>query len=83
LVKTLQEQPQNIDTLLAAAVLPAQDQRKDELPPPEDYRVRGLIWTHNHFPKNWFEREHDEVERYLELRSIVENRVSIIRLRIV
>ncbi|RYD69276.1 MAG: hypothetical protein EOP84_28770 [Verrucomicrobiaceae bacterium] len=25
----------------------------DELPLPEDYLVRGLIWAHNYFPKKY------------------------------
>ncbi|KAF1834907.1 hypothetical protein BDW02DRAFT_316532 [Decorospora gaudefroyi] len=69
-------QPHNIDTLLAANVFPAEGERSDELPLPEDYLVRGQIWAHNHFPKKWFEREHDEEERYLELASTAKNRME-------
>lgn len=69
-------QPQNIDTLFSSAVFPKDDERSDELPLPEDYLVRGLIWAHNYFPKKWFEREHDEEERYLELASTVKSRME-------
>jgi hypothetical protein len=53
----------------------AADERDDELPLPEDYLVRGLIWAQDYFPKKWFEREHDGEERYLELASTVKNRM--------
>jgi hypothetical protein len=69
-------QPQNIDTLLSTTVFPNDGERSDELPLPEDYLVRGLIWAHNYFPKKWFEREHDEEERYLELASTVKSRMG-------
>jgi hypothetical protein len=69
-------QPQNIDTLFSSPVFPNDGERTDELPLPEDYLVRGLIWAHAYFPKNWFEREHDEEERYLELASTVKSRME-------
>jgi hypothetical protein len=52
------------------------DKRSDELPLSEDYLIRGLIWAHDYFPKKWFEREHDEEERYLELASTVNSRMG-------
>jgi hypothetical protein len=70
------DQAQSIDTLLAADVFPTQGERVDELPLPEDYLMRGLIWSQDYFPKKWFEREIDEEERYLEMASTVKNRVS-------
>jgi hypothetical protein len=69
-------QPQNIDTLFSSPVFPNDGERTDELPLPEDYLVRGLIWAHAYFPKKWFEREHDEEERYLELASTVKSRME-------
>lgn len=76
-----QRQIQDIDTLLAADVFPGVCERKDELPLPEDYLVRGLIWAHDYFPSKWFEREHDEEARYLELASTVRSRIErILRL---
>ena len=71
-----QSQTPNIDTLITSGVFPAEGEREDELPLPEDYLMRGLIWAHDYFPKTWFEREHDEEKRYLELASTVENRVD-------
>jgi hypothetical protein len=44
--------------------------------------LRGLLWTEDYFPENWFKREHDEMERHFELQSTLKNRVSNIRLRI-
>jgi hypothetical protein len=70
------KQPQNIETLFSSTVFPKDGERSDELPLPEDYLIRGLIWAHNYFPKKWFEREHDEEERYLELPSTVKNRME-------
>jgi hypothetical protein len=66
----------NMDALLASDVFPKEGERADELPLPEDYQVRGLIWADDYFPKTWFEREHDEEERYLELASTVKNRIE-------
>ncbi|KAI1663323.1 EST1-DNA-bind domain containing protein [Pyrenophora tritici-repentis] len=64
---------QGIVTLLATDVFPREGERDDELPLPEDYHIRGQIWA-QHFPEKWFEREHDEEERYLELESTGRNR---------
>ncbi|CAN9439305.1 unnamed protein product [Alternaria alternata] len=69
-------QTQNIDMVLTSNMFPGEGEREDELPLPEDYLVRGLIWAHDYFPKNWFRREHDEEERYLELASTVKNRME-------
>jgi hypothetical protein len=69
-------QAQTIDALLATDVFPAQGERGDELPLPEDYLVRGLTWSQHYFPKEWFKREHDEEERYFELERTVENRMD-------
>jgi len=66
----------NIDTILASGVFPGEGERGDELPLPEDYLVRGLIWADDYFPVKWFEREHDEEERYLELASTVKHRME-------
>lgn len=71
-----QGQAQDIYTLLSADVFPGVGERTDELPLPEDYLVRGLIWAQAYFPKKWFEREHDEEERYLELASTVKCRIE-------
>ncbi|EUC35779.1 hypothetical protein COCCADRAFT_90006 [Bipolaris zeicola 26-R-13] len=71
----------NIDTVITSSIFPEDGERVDELPLPEDYLTRGLIWTHGYFPKKWFQRERDEEERYLEPASTVKNRVErILRL---
>ncbi|EMD86600.1 hypothetical protein COCHEDRAFT_1198003 [Bipolaris maydis C5] len=67
---------ENINTLLSTALFPADDERPDELPLPEDYLTRGLIWAHGYFPENWFARERNEEERYLESASTTRNRIS-------
>ncbi|KAL5119298.1 hypothetical protein ACEQ8H_002785 [Pleosporales sp. CAS-2024a] len=69
-------QSQNLATLFSAPVFPQGEDRIDELPLPEDYLARGLIWTHEYFPNKWFEREQDEEERYLELASTVKSRME-------
>lgn len=71
-----QSQTQDINMLLASDVFPGDGERGDELPLPEDYLVRGLIWAQDYFPTKWFEREHDEEERYLELPSTVKSRME-------
>jgi hypothetical protein len=71
-----QNQTPNINELLASDVFPGDGEREDELPLPEDYLVRGLIWAHGYFPKKWFMREHDEENWYLELASTVKSRIE-------
>ncbi len=71
-----QMQAVNINEVLTADVFPGDGERGDELPLPEDYLVRGLIWAQEYFPQKWFEREHDEEERYLELASTVKSRME-------
>jgi hypothetical protein len=66
----------DINTSISTGLFPADGERGDELPLPEDYLIRGLIWSQDYFPKKWFEREHDEEERYLELASTVKNRME-------
>ncbi|RAR15499.1 telomerase-binding protein est1a protein [Stemphylium lycopersici] len=71
-----QSQIPNIHTLLAQGLFPAEGERIHELPLPEDYLVRGLIWADDYFPKKWFERDHDGEERYSELTSTVKKRIE-------
>ena len=35
-------------------------------PLPEDYMLRGLVWTHDYFPKTWFDVQVDFEERFAE-----------------
>jgi hypothetical protein len=71
-----ESQISNMDALLDSDVFPKESERTDELPLPEDYQVRGLIWADDYLPKTWFEREHDEEKRYLESESTVKNRME-------
>ncbi|KAF1961918.1 hypothetical protein CC80DRAFT_199924 [Byssothecium circinans] len=48
----------------------------DDLPLPEDYLMRGQIWSQWFFPETWFAREHDEEDRYLELASTIKARTE-------
>ncbi|KAF2864714.1 hypothetical protein BDV95DRAFT_508584 [Massariosphaeria phaeospora] len=50
--------------------------QSDNLPLPEDYLVRGQLWSQWYFPKSWFAREHDEEDRYLELASTIRSRTE-------
>lgn len=47
---------------------------QDDTPLPEDYLIRGLIWAQEYLPAQWFDKEHDEEERYLELASTARRR---------
>lgn len=71
-----QSHSSNINTLLSADMFSSDISRGDEMPLPEDYRIRGLVWTQGYYPKDWFDREHDEEERYLELASTVKGRME-------
>ena len=52
-----------MDTYLAQTLFPTGDERPDELPLPEDYLTRGLVWTHGYFPENWFDRKRNSWSR--------------------
>jgi hypothetical protein len=44
-------------------------------PLPEDYTMRGLVFTDNYFPDNWFaDNRVDDDEKYLEMLSMAEER---------
>jgi hypothetical protein len=66
----------NIDVQLASTIFPKDEESDAELPLPEDYLSRGLVWAHDYFPKKWFERERDEVERNLEIASTGKDRIK-------
>jgi hypothetical protein len=77
--ETQQKQSQDFDALLTMPVFPVDTAEKgdrEELPLPEDYLVRGLIWGQEYFPPSWFSGEHDEEERYLELASTAKRRAE-------
>jgi hypothetical protein len=62
------------EQLFPGSIFPAE--RADNLPLPEDYQIRGQIWSQWYFPENWFAREHDEEDRYLELASTIKSRTE-------
>ncbi|KAL6351740.1 hypothetical protein LRP88_14988 [Fusarium phalaenopsidis] len=52
---------------------------KDQLPRPlpEDFAMRGLIYTENYFPHAWFDNDKtEECERYIELDSMTRERMN-------
>ncbi|PSN58532.1 hypothetical protein BS50DRAFT_443198, partial [Corynespora cassiicola Philippines] len=57
------------DQLMPDNVFPTD--QVDNLPLPEDYLIRGQMWSQWYFPVDWFAREHDEEDRYLELASTI------------
>jgi hypothetical protein len=65
------ERPEQI---MPGSVFPSD--QADNLPLPEDYLIRGQLWSQWYFPENWFAREHDEEDRYLELASTIKSRTE-------
>ncbi|KAK0613123.1 hypothetical protein B0T17DRAFT_399017 [Bombardia bombarda] len=55
--------------------LPQPEKGDPPRPLPEDYAMRGLLWTDKHFPDDWFciDKVGDE-ERYFEVASMTEER---------
>ncbi|KAF3031255.1 hypothetical protein E8E12_001203 [Didymella heteroderae] len=85
LIKTENQQSQgnSINESLAQPVFPAEGEKraKDDPPLPEDWLIRGLIWAEEYLPANWFDREVDADDRYLELASTAHRRsIRILRL---
>lgn len=62
------------EQLMPGPVFPSE--LTDNLPLPEDYLIRGQLWSQWYFPENWFMREHDEEDRYLELASTIKSRTE-------
>ncbi|KAF2278984.1 uncharacterized protein EI97DRAFT_484742, partial [Westerdykella ornata] len=50
--------------------------KEDNQPLPEDYQIRGQIWSQSYFPDSWFSRERDEEDYYLELPSTTNSRTK-------
>lgn len=48
----------------------------DVVPLPDDYWIRGHLWSEAYFPRNWFARERDEDDRYLEPASTIKCRAD-------
>lgn len=72
-----------LNTLLGAYKTPVRIEEdkfplpeKDDFRPfPEDYAMRGLLWTETYFPDEWFKNEKiDEEEKYREVASMTEQR---------
>lgn len=63
------------EQLTLPSIFPSSDQN-DHRPLPEDYLIRGQIWSQWYFPDNWFCGEHDEEERSLELASTIKSRIE-------
>ncbi|KAJ8111228.1 hypothetical protein OPT61_g6133 [Boeremia exigua] len=80
LIKTENQKNPNpdINTLLSQPVFPSDEDTKerDELPLPEDYLVRGLVWAQEYLPADWLGKGRDEEERYLELASTAKSRTE-------
>lgn len=56
---------------------PGPEKSEPPHPLPEDYAMRGLIYTEGYFPPDWFNNDKIEVEaRYLEPPSIVGKRLE-------
>lgn len=50
-------------------------EKNDVRPFPEDYGMRGLLWSENYFPERWFlDAKTEEEEKYHELASMLEQR---------
>ena len=43
-------------------------------PLPEDFAMRGLLWTETYFPPNWFSHQEFSDEQYTEGASMTEER---------
>lgn len=58
-----------------SAVFPGAENQDHYRPLPEDYAMRGLIYTEEYFPLNWFSGEVvEEDEKYFEQASMVDAR---------
>lgn len=67
---------EKIGSHLESNTFPGQES-KDSRPLPEDFQMRGQIWSHGYHPANWFSKHDlDEEERSLELASTVESRTE-------
>ncbi|PVH98421.1 hypothetical protein DM02DRAFT_531208 [Periconia macrospinosa] len=62
------------EQFMSGAIFPTD--QVDALPLPEDYHVRGQVWSQWYFPETWFAKEHDEEDRYLELASTTRARTE-------
>ncbi|KAF2803996.1 uncharacterized protein BDZ99DRAFT_426165 [Mytilinidion resinicola] len=71
---------ERLEPLVNNDIFPSKDM-SDNVPLPEDYLIRGQVWSQWYFPESWFGGEHDEEERSLELASTTKDRTErILRL---
>ncbi|KAM0364071.1 hypothetical protein ACHAPK_010981 [Fusarium culmorum] len=55
--------------------IPLPDKDQSPRPLPEDFAMRGLLYTENYIPNDWFHKEKiDEDEKYFERASMAEER---------
>jgi hypothetical protein len=68
-IESQQNQREDVHDVLTKPVFAESDEKEaqDELPLPEDYLIRGLIWAEEYLPD--FNKKQDEDDRYLELPS--------------
>ncbi|KAJ4986121.1 hypothetical protein SVAN01_08385 [Stagonosporopsis vannaccii] len=80
LIKSENQKNNSLDmnTVISQSVFPedSASKERDELPLPEDWLVRGLIWAQEYLPAHWLGKERDEEERYLELPSTSKSRAE-------
>lgn len=70
-IESQQNQREDVHDVLMKPVFAESNEKEaqDELPLPEDYLIRGLIWAVEYLPEDWFNKKQDEEDRYLELPS--------------
>lgn len=73
-LNTLLKSEQRPEKIITGPVFSAE--QADSLPLPEDYLIRGQIWSQWYFPETWFSKEHDEEERSRELASTIKMRTE-------
>ena len=73
-LNTLLKLEQRPEKVIPSPVFPPD--QGDNLPLPEDYLVRGQVWSQWYFPDGWFQKEHDEEDRSMELASTVKLRTE-------
>ncbi|KAK8095234.1 uncharacterized protein PG998_014458 [Apiospora kogelbergensis] len=46
-------------------------------PLPEDFALRGLLWTNGYFPSDWYSNDNiDDDEKYFEVASMADERIE-------
>ncbi|KAK4069273.1 hypothetical protein Trihar35433_5852 [Trichoderma harzianum] len=74
-VQTLEIQSCKFEPRMDSAVFPGAENQDHYRPLPEDYAMRGLIYTEEYFPLKWFSGEVvEEDEKYFEQASMVDAR---------